>query len=307
MKFISKTTVQQVSINENSDSQRVDNFLIKILGSVPKAFIYKIIRKGEIRVNSRRVKPKLKLKIGDVVRIPPVNLEKLQFRRKKKKLSLKFDTIFEDEDILVINKPPKVAVHGGTGISVGLISLLRENRENSFLELAHRIDKDTSGALLLAKNRKSLLYFHTAFREGNIRKEYYAVISGEWNLGNKHRVEIPLLKNIGSDGGHGMTVNEAGDISITDFEMIARGKDYSMVRAFPITGRTHQIRAHLAYLGFPICGDTRYGSKKSNKIAIEAGVKRMLLHSRSLAFNHPTTKKRVKIECIEPNEFQLLL
>ena len=273
-----KPAVQWLKITEGHEGQRLDNFLITLLKGVPKTRIYRIIRKGEVRVNKGRVDNKYRLVIGDIVRVPPVRVANRQNEVELQptlKQALIQGILFEDEVLIVLNKPSGFAVHGGSGISSGVIEGLRLLRpEAKFLELAHRLDKDTSGCLLIAKKRATLKALHELFRGDGIKKTYLALLAGRWER-KKLVVTAPLLRNTGKGGERVVKVSKAGKNAETHFKRLHKYRDVTLVEAAPITGRTHQIRVHAAWLGHPIIGDSRYGDVDVNKTFKKKGYKRL--------------------------------
>ncbi|MCK5121407.1 MAG: 23S rRNA pseudouridine(955/2504/2580) synthase RluC [Methylococcales bacterium] len=303
--------VQLVEISEENCDQRIDNFLITKLKGVPKTRIYRIIRKGEVRVNKGRINNKYRLKAGDIVRIPPVRVAERDnevVMQPTLKQSLEQDILYEDEALIVLNKPSGFAVHGGSGISSGVIEALRVLRpELRFLELAHRIDKATSGCLLIAKKRSVLKALHDLFRsDGGIKKTYLALLVGQWEK-KKQVVTVPLLRNTGKGGERVVKVSQAGKFAETHFRRIAKYKNLTLVEASPVTGRTHQIRVHAAWLGHPIVADDRYGDGVVNRDLKKRGYKRLFLHAEQLKFIHPVTDEIMHFKAPLSRELELLL
>lgn len=305
-----KPQVKWVDIDEEQAGQRLDNFLITRLKGVPKSRIYRIIRKGEVRVNKGRISIKYRLVCGDRVRIPPVRMtEKNEsvFVKTALKLSLENDILFEDEFLIALNKPSGFAVHGGTGIDSGVIEALRVLRpEARFLELVHRLDKETSGCLLIAKKRSALRALHELFRGDGIEKTYLALLVGCWQR-KKQWVDAPLLKNVAKSGERMVMVSKTGKQAQTFFKRIQRFQDATLVEASPKTGRTHQIRVHAAYLGHSIVADTRYGDDKINQQFKQKGYKRLFLHAKKLTFPHPSTGEVMTLEAPLPLVLTTLL
>ncbi|WP_036769399.1 23S rRNA pseudouridine(955/2504/2580) synthase RluC [Photorhabdus australis] len=292
--------VQFVTIDDDEAGQRVDNFLLARLKGVPKSMIYRIVRKGEVRVNKGRVKPEYKLSAGDVVRIPPVRVAERQevaVSAKLHKVAALGDCIlYEDDHILVINKPSGTAVHGGSGLSFGVIEGLRVLRpEAKFLELVHRLDRDTSGILLIAKKRSVLRALHEQLRLKQMQKDYLALVRGQWQSHCKV-VQAPLLKNILQSGERIVKVSGEGKPSETRFKIEERFTNATLVRASPITGRTHQIRVHAQYAGHPIAFDDRYGDKTFDSQLSDMGLNRLFLHASALKFTHPSTGETLRLE-----------
>jgi len=297
MKGLSNAAAALRLIDEEGADQRIDNFLLRELKGVPRSHIYRILRGGEVRVNSRRVDATYRLKEGDRVRIPPVRTaEASRPRRPAPVRDPGFTTLFEDEALLIIDKPAGVAVHGGSGVSFGVIERLRAARpEMRFLELAHRLDRETSGILVLAKKRSALTALHAALREGKVKKHYRVLVKGRWR-DERRTVDLPLRKYVTREGERRVSVDEAGMKSRTVFTLLQRTESYSLLDARLETGRTHQIRVHLSHLGFPIVGDDKYGDFDLNKEVARAGLKRMFLHAARMEFAHPLTGAPLLIE-----------
>ncbi len=290
--------VRYIEVDDNVEGQRLDNFLMTKLKGVPKGHIYKIIRRGEVRVNKGRVKNVYRLKLNDKVRIPPVKLDEKDdsapangvVRRMEERI------LFEDDDLLLLNKPSGVAVHGGTANSHGVIETLRFLRPNErYLELVHRLDKATSGCLLIAKNRKLLNGLQTLLRNRTIKKTYTALVCGLIHQ-QAINVNAPLQKRTLDSGEHRVQVHPEGKKSETLFEKIRQYKGATLVSVSPKTGRTHQIRVHAKHLGHPIAGDERYSTTSQYKNYKKLGLKRLFLHASKLNFIHPLTEKKVNFE-----------
>ena len=279
--------VQYFCIDAEDQGQRLDNYLIKKLKGVPKSFIYRIIRGGEVRINKKRVKPLVKLQEGDLVRVPPVRLStpsQIIQGSKEQWAWLENQIIHEEDDFLVLNKPSGIAVHGGSGVNLGIIEMLQRLRSPS-LELGHRLDKETSGCLIIAKKRAFLKKFHELLREKKIKKEYNALLFGQWEGRKKQTVEQPLLKNITQSGERFVKIHPEGKEAKTSFELIENYREACWVKAFPVTGRTHQIRVHALYLGHPIIGDDKYGQKNIHESMPKCP--RLCLHAKSIQFLLP--------------------
>ncbi|QLB12567.1 ribosomal large subunit pseudouridine synthase C [Bisgaardia hudsonensis] len=290
-------SVTFVTINSDEAEQRIDNFLINKLKGVPKSLIYRIIRKGEVRVNKGRIKPEYKLQAKDIIRIPPVRIsEKIQApisNKLNKVAELEKQIIFEDDVLLVLNKPSGIAVHGGSGLNFGVIEALRALRpEARFLELVHRLDRDTSGILLIAKKRSALRNLHQQLRDKTIQKDYLALVRGQWQSHCKV-IKAPLLKNELSSGERIVRVNEQGKPSETRFSIEERYQNSTLIKASPVTGRTHQIRVHTQYAGHPIALDDKYGDKEFDQQMETFGLNRLFLHSYSIRFSHPRTEDKL--------------
>ncbi|CAG9417433.1 23S rRNA pseudouridine(955/2504/2580) synthase RluC [Providencia alcalifaciens] len=291
--------VQFIDISDDEAGQRIDNFLLSKLKGVPKSMIYRIIRKGEVRVNKGRIKPEYKLLEGDQVRVPPVRVaerETAPVSAKLDKVAALADCIlYEDESILVINKPSGTAVHGGSGLSFGVIEGLRALRpEARFLELVHRLDRDTSGILLVAKKRSALRALHEQLRLKQMQKDYLALVRGNWQSHTKV-VQAPLLKNILQSGERVVRVSSEGKPSETRFKVEERFENATLVKASPVTGRTHQIRVHTLHAGHPIAFDDRYGDKQFDSQLADTGLKRLFLHAYALKFTHPKSGEEMRV------------
>ena len=302
--------VAYVEITEDNSDQRLDNFLITRLKGVPKSHIYRIVRKGEVRVNKGRVDVKYRLLAGDVVRIPPVRVAERSeesYVPQGLQAALLQGILFEDEGFLIVNKPAGFAVHGGSGVSSGIIEGLRLIRpEAHFLELVHRLDKDTSGCLLIAKKRSALRKLHELFRDDQVHKTYLALLSGQWAR-KKGVVTAPLLKNVSKGGERMVIISQSGKKAETLFKRLKLFRNATLVEASPKTGRTHQIRVHAASLGHPIVGDERYGLDEVNKVFKNKGYKRMFLHAETLKFQHPVTGVLMSISAPLPSQLENLL
>jgi 23S rRNA pseudouridine955/2504/2580 synthase len=292
--------VQFITIEPELEGQRIDNFLRTLLKGVPKSLIYRILRKGEIRVNKKRVKPEYKLLTNDELRIPPIRVSEpseVPSTKLDKVASLENHILFEDEWLIVLNKPSGTAVHGGSGLSFGVIEALRALRpDQKFLELVHRLDRDTSGCLLIAKKRSALKSLHEQLRDKQVDKRYQALVSGNWP-DNRFKVKAPLIKNVLKSGERMVSVNEVeGKPSETRFRILNQYKDATLVEASPITGRTHQIRVHCLHAGHPIACDDKYGDNNFDSKMQRLGLSRLFLHAYSLSFIHPNSNERVNYQ-----------
>ncbi len=280
--------VQFRTISADEAGQRLDNFLLRELKKAPKSLIYRIIRKGEVRVNKGRAKPERKLQAGDVVRVPPVTLpEDGEPVKPSAALAerLRKAVLFEDAGLLVVNKPAGLAVHGGSGIHLGLVEALRQTRDDHFLELVHRLDRETSGCIMLAKKRSVLRQLHQKLRDKkDVDKQYLALVKGHWSK-RRGVVDAPLLRTESKAGDRIVRVDAEGKLAKTAFELVERFDTCSLVRAKPITGRTHQIRVHAQYCGHPLVGDDKYGDDGFNEQMRAFGAKRLFLHAASLRFS----------------------
>jgi 23S rRNA pseudouridine955/2504/2580 synthase len=298
-----------VTISGEEADQRIDNFLMRVCKGVPKSHIYRVLRSGEVRVNKGRIDQTYRLKEGDVVRIPPVRVAE---KASQVVPGAEFRILLEDSHLLVVDKPAGVAVHGGSGVSYGVIEQLRAARPQAkFLELVHRLDRDTSGILMLAKKRSALTNLHEQIREGELDKRYLALVRGDWQNSRQH-VKLPLFKYSTPDGERRVRVQSDGQPSHTVFNLVRRYGEFALVEAELKTGRTHQIRVHLASIGFPIVGDDKYGDFALNKSLQKAdgariAFKRMFLHAYQLTFTHPDTGKPVTLKAELPAECEQFL
>ena len=306
MNNLCKDRVSNVLVDESSNDQRIDNFLQKLLKGVPKNHIYRILRSGEVRVNGGRIAPKHKLKQGDKVRIPPIRVKPVKAENSRK--PKQFETLFEDDDFLIIEKPAGVAVHGGSGVSSGVIEHLRAGQQkSSFLELVHRLDKETSGILMLAKKRQALVALHEQIRAGQTKKIYLALVDGKPDQ-KLTQIEHSLRKFLSKNGERRVLVdNTNGKPSITVVKSIDYVGDYTLVEADLRTGRTHQIRVHLAHEYLPILGDDKYGDFTLNRRLQSHGLKRMFLHAHRFSFTHPKSNKKITIDSKLPRELNDVL
>ncbi len=293
------TQVQQIVINDNHAGQRLDNFLSTFLRGVPKSRIYRIIRKGEVRVNKGRISVSYRLSVGDTIRIPPIRMsskeeEKVHPGTKLSKL-LEQSVLYEDDHLLVINKPAGLAVHGGSGISLGLIESIRAMRPDApFLELVHRLDRDTSGCVMIAKSRQILTHLHNCLKNGQIDKHYFALVQGKWKGGKS--VEAPLHKFVLKSGERMVKVDPQGKPSKTLFEVIEHFEEATLLKASPVTGRTHQIRVHCAFMGHPILGDEKYGKVETTTP--------LFLHAHQLIVELPYKPHQLIVTSEMPKSFE---
>lgn len=309
-----------LTVDERSESQRVDNYLAKHYKDVPKSHLYRILRSGEVRVNKKRVDASYKLQLGDLVRIPPMRtLPKMVSIATTSKPILQPSIIFEDEALLVINKPCGIAVHGGSGVSRGVIEQFRAERPQAkFLELVHRLDKETSGILMLAKKRAALIALQDAIRRHETDKRYLILVAGQWK-NQQQRVRLNLQKHTLSNGERKVTVVKSNSLpkksadgvevqhSETVFYLKQSIGDFSLLEAQLVTGRTHQLRVQLAHLGFPILGDEKYGNFELNKQLQKQGLKRMFLHAFKTTIQHPVSKQRLDLEAALPEELEIFI
>jgi 23S rRNA pseudouridine955/2504/2580 synthase len=281
------TDVRYTEITSEEDGQRLDNYLLRILKGVPKSHVYRIIRDGQVRVNKKRAKVSLKLQAGDSVRIPPVRVSEGKDIHVGSRLfqQLQESVLYEDDSLLVINKPAGIAVHGGSGLSLGVIEALRETRTDlHYLELAHRLDKDTSGCLLMAKKRSMLRSIQSLLEARSIKKTYWALLCHPWQGKKTVVVEASLEKNTLKSGERMVSVRESGKASETSFKLLENYVQFCWVEASPKTGRTHQIRVHSTHLGHPIVGDNKYGGD-TLMVAPDVKKTRLYLHARAIQFN----------------------
>lgn len=303
MKDLSKESATFTEIGEDGSGQRIDNYLSKHLKGVPKSHIYRILRSGEVRVNKKRIDQTYRLQLGDVVRIPPVRIAEKESAGEYVPAA-EFPVLYEDDALLAINKPAGTAVHGGSGVSFGVIEQLRRARPQAkFLELVHRLDRETSGVLLIAKKRSALTGLHEIMREGNSDKRYLTLVLGQWKNARQH-VKLPLYKFDTPQGEKRVMVRDDGQHAHTIFSLKQSWAEFSLLEAELKTGRTHQIRVHLSHLGFPIAGDDKYGDFTRNKELMKQGLKRMFLHAHSIAFKHPLTGESLSITAELPKELQ---
>ena len=302
MKDLSKDAVNRVVVGEDSDGQRIDNFLQKLLKGVPKSHIYRILRSGEVRLNRGRVGPDARLARGDELRIPPIRTATSEARRPKalpRTLTIP-PVLYEDDALIALDKPAGLAVHGGSGIAFGVIERLRNARPDApFLELVHRLDRDTSGVLLIAKKRAALTALHAQLRDGQVDKRYFVLVRGKWRDALR-RVELSLETWVTGDGERRVRVDREGRVARTIFRRVstwpAHDPPLALLEAELETGRTHQIRVHLTHLGFPLAGDDKYGDFAWNKELARQGLKRMFLHAHRIRFAHPVDGRELTIE-----------
>ncbi len=299
--------VKYLTVGEESAGQRLDNFLVRELKGVPKTHVYRIIRSGEVRLNKGRAGADSRIAVGDVVRIPPVRVsERAEQKLARPAPAREFPVLFEDEHLMAVDKPAGVAVHGGSGVSFGVIEQLRQARPQAkFLELVHRLDRETSGLLLVAKRRSALLALQDQFRERETGKTYLALALGAWPA-NKKVIDQPLHKYLLADGERRVKVvakdDPDGMRSVTLVKVAEKLQDCSLLEVTIKTGRTHQIRVHLASQGHPIAGDDKYGEFERNKSLQKAGLKRMFLHAWRLQFTHPASGERLALQAELPPE-----
>ncbi len=285
-----KSPLELRTITEQEAGQRIDNFLMRHFKSVPRSRVYRLLRKGEVRVNKKRVDAEYRMAAGDEVRLPPVRLESSEEPgRPSTSLQelIEKSVIFQDKHLLVINKPPGVAVHGGSGMSFGVIEALRASRPRETLELVHRLDRDTSGCLCVARDRATLVALHALIRGSGMHKTYLGLVAGSWQLGAK-RIDAPLATDGRSHGERHVRVAPAGKSSVSLFKPVQFfGSAATLMEVDIPTGRTHQIRVHAAFAGHPLLGDDKYGDRERNAEFKRLGLKRIFLHAQSVAFDWP--------------------
>jgi 23S rRNA pseudouridine955/2504/2580 synthase len=305
-----KESARRVKIDDGHAGQRLDNYLLSYLKGVPKSRIYKLVRGGEVRINGGRVEASHRLELGDEVRIPPVRQGQVSDKPKhlsKDVARLAPHILYKDDYLLVLNKPSGMAVHGGSGITRGVIEQLRlEFPEHRFMELAHRLDRETSGVLVVALKRKALVGLHDNFRDHRVDKRYQVLATGRWRDETRN-VRFPLHKYVTAEGERRVTVQDGGQASHTIFRRIKTWPGFALLEAELKTGRTHQIRVHLAHLKHPIAGDDKYGNFPLNKELATKGLKRMFLHAASLSFDHPINREPLRFEAPLPEELQQFL
>ncbi len=304
------TKVTHVAVSAEHDGQRLDNWLLRNLKGIPRSRVYRILRKGEVRVNGKRAKPEQRVATGDDIRLPPVRLpDESAPKRVPDSLidSIEASVIHSDTDLLVVAKPAGLAVHGGSGLAFGVIESLRASRPSETLELVHRLDRDTSGLLLVARNRPALRTLHGLLREGLVEKRYLALLKGSWNLGTK-TIDAPLATRARQGGTRVVKVAESGKASDSTFSPV----DFFGARATLLevnlgTGRTHQIRVHAAHAGHPVAGDDKYGDREFNTEMEGLGLKRLFLHAQSLSFEWPGSQKTFAVSQPLPPELAMVL
>jgi 23S rRNA pseudouridine955/2504/2580 synthase len=299
--------VRQVNVSAEEAGQRIDNFLARHLKGVPKSHIYRILRRGEVRVNSGRIRAQYKLCAGDTVRIPPVRVSESRAGETSPMRSLESCILFENSRCLVINKPSGLAVHGGSGLSYGVIEAFRAGRPQApFLELAHRLDRETSGCLVLAKRRSFLRAFQEQLRAGEVMKHYLALVSGTWKDG-KQTVTAPLRKNLLQGGERMVRVDESGKPAISVFRPVTSFQEATLVEVELKTGRTHQIRVHGAHIGHPLAGDEKYGDPAFNIKMKHLGLRRMMLHAHYLEFMDTANGEKIVVSAPLDDELKAVI
>lgn len=307
---MSKEAVSRITIGEDAAGQRIDHFLVRILKGVPRSHIYRILRSGEVRVNGGRVGPDVRLAAGDELRVPPVRVAVREagpgFRPSR--AVERIPILFEDDAMLAVDKPAGLAVHGGSGVAHGLIEQLRATRpEARFLELVHRLDRETSGVLLIAKKRAALVELHRMLRDGEVDKRYLVLVRGRWRDA-KRVVRLPLQRFSNREGERRVRVDDEGLHAMTTFRRSKAWPDHdpplALLEAELGTGRTHQIRVHLTHLGFPLAGDDKYGDYAWNRSLAREGLKRMFLHAHRLALRHPLSGEPLVLVSPLPSELE---
>ena len=313
MNELSKVVASFVTVDDEEAGQRVDNFLLRHLKGVPKSHVYRILRSGEVRLNKGRVGPDVRVAAGDVLRLPPLRLPSARETGGGREVARAFKPaiVFEDEWLLAVDKPAGMAVHGGSGIALGLIEQLRASRPQArFLELVHRLDRDTSGVLLVAKKRAALTGLHAQLRDGEVDKRYLVLVRGPWREA-KRVVDVPLHKFVTREGERRVRPEASGRTSVTIFRRermwLEHDPPLALLEAELETGRTHQIRVHLAHLGHALAGDDKYGDFAWNRALKREGLKRMFLHARRIGFRHPASGAALSVEAPLPGELSRFL
>ena len=302
MKDLRKDAVNWLDLGDEVEGQRIDNYLLKILKGVPKSHVYRILRSGEVRLNGGRVGPDARLKAGDRMRVPPVRAAAAAQSPVRAPPAVAVATppiLYEDDALIAFDKPSGLAVHGGSGIQFGAIERLRHARPNAkFLELVHRLDRDTSGVLLVAKKRSALTSLHAQLRDGEVDKRYFVLVRGKWR-DEMRRVELSLERFVTGEGERRVRVDREGRVAQTVFRRVETWPRHdpplALLEAELMTGRTHQIRVHLTHIGFPLAGDDKYGDFAWNKLLAKQGLKRMFLHAHRIAFAHPDDGREIVI------------
>ena len=306
-----RSNVRQVEVSPEEQGQRLDKVLGRLLPGVPRSRLFRLIRRGEVRVNGRRAGPEQRLTAGDRVRVPPVREAAPEAPRAAPPplvRSVQACVLHTDERLLVLDKPAGIAVHGGSGVSFGIIEALRAARPDEELELVHRLDRDTSGILLVARRRSALRTLHALLREGQVAKSYLALVRGDWQLGHC-RIDVPLRTDVRVSGERTVKVDRrAGKPSLTEFRLVEQlGRRASLLEATLHTGRTHQIRVHAAHCGHPLAGDVKYGDEAFNTELAQLGLTRMFLHAHSCSFTWPDTGVEQSFSAPLPSELRAVL
>ena len=304
-----KSEVEIVEIGAAHGGQRLDNFLFRRLAGIPRTRIYRIIRKGEVRVNGRRCKPEQKLAVGDAVRLPPLRFDAEPVRRRRpgKALceQLRASVLYENTAFLVLDKPAGIAVHAGSGVDFGIIDAMRQLYPGEALELVHRLDRDTSGCLMLARHRAALLELQTHLRHGAIGKRYRTVVMGHWP-DDLREIDAPLRRYHMPNGERRVCVDASGKPALSRFSVLARGSGFSQLGVEILTGRTHQIRVHCQFAGHPVGGDDKYGDTGFNRMLRQRGIRRLMLHAASLELPATDYTPELVVNAPLPKEFELL-
>ena len=306
-----------VPVDERSAGQRLDNFLVRECRGVPRSHLHRVIRDGQVRINGRRARSDTRLEAGDTVRIPPLRIDSAatpprMSEEARARRARALAVLFEDEHLIVIDKPAGIAVHGGSGVDAGVIEMLRAARpEQRFLELVHRIDRDTSGILVLAKRRQALVNLHAQLRERAAGKDYVAIVQGRLPLRSR-TVDVPLRRYLTADGERRVTVDPVqGQSAVTRVLGLSRARldlgEFTRVACRIETGRTHQIRVHLAHLGHPVAGDPKYADFGLNRALARAGHGRMFLHATAMTLRHPASGTTLRLAAPVPPEFDALV
>lgn len=302
--------VRMLTVDRNHAGQRIDNFLMTTLKGVPKSRVYRLLRTGQVRVNKGRIKPTYRLQLNDIVRVPPISVPaegELELPPRGLCETIKKSIIFEDNHLIVLDKPSGIAVHGGSGVKHGVIEIMRVIRpELEGLELVHRLDRQTSGCLLLAKDRVTLLELHELLRENMVDKRYYALVQGRWRP-DECSIDQPLSKGRTDSGNRVVRVSSDGQPSTTDFRVVRRFDEMTLLEAKPLTGRMHQIRVHAAHAGHPIAADDSYGDRSFNRELKKRGLKRLFLHAHSLDFLLPGRMKKISVQAPLSRELETFL
>lgn len=300
--------VRWITVDDGSDGQRIDNFLRRRLKGLPRTRLYRLLRRGEVRVNGGRIKPDYRLEVGDKIRLPPVRTGETAPAEPSQRVleRLSEAIVHEDDDLLVVAKPSGMAVHAGSGVAYGVVEALRRLRpEAGYLDLAHRLDRHTSGLLILCKGRQALASVHDQFREGSVDKRYLTLLRGRLPRGERP-VAAKLARHTGKGGETMVEVASDGKPSQTVFNTVERLNDWTLARARPVTGRMHQIRVHAAHAGYPVGGDERYGDGEANRRLREAGLRRLFLHAERVSLNHPRGGK-ITLEAAAPSDLTTCL
>ncbi len=305
----SSVPVQYLTVEAEYQGQRIDNYLFRVLKGVPKSLIYRILRKGEVRVNKGRIKPHYHVQGGDIIRIPPLRMGEDAPKGVSRHAidALSNSILYEDKRIIIINKPYGMAVHGGSGVSSGVIEIMREWRTDlHYLELVHRLDRETSGCLVLAKKRSALRQLHDLLATGQVQKRYLVIVRGAWQRG-EYRLEQALQKNSLRSGERVVRVSDEGKDSISIFKPVSVRSQASLLEVQILTGRTHQIRVHAAHLGHPVAGDEKYGDEEFNRYIKSLGGKRMFLHARNLEFELAEPHTEIAVNAPLDKHFDAML